>query len=250
MTVQVKGFGRRFGEKQVLQQVDFSVERGEIVSLLGTSGCGKSTVLRALAGLDPEYQGDISIDSDQRVGFIFQEPRLLPWKTVLANSTFGLKGDRKSNEDKARRYLDLVGLKDAEKLYPRELSGGMAQRAAIARALVTEPDILLLDEPFSALDAFTKMQLQELLLKIWEEFGTTIILVTHDIDEALYLSDRVLLLQGKPSTLAKDLKTSLSRPRSRGSAALGKWKEDILDSLEGKEQAYDYKLVTKIGQKA
>ncbi|MFB1098115.1 ABC transporter ATP-binding protein [Terribacillus sp. JSM ZJ617] len=250
MTLQVKALGRRFGEKQVLQQVDFSVGKGEIVSLLGTSGCGKSTVLRALAGLDSDYEGNISIPSDQRVGFIFQEPRLLPWKTVLANATFGLKGDRKENEAKARRYLELVGLKDAEKLYPRELSGGMAQRAAIARALVTEPDILLLDEPFSALDAFTKMQLQELLLKIWETTGATIILVTHDIDEALYLSDRVLLLQGRPSTLAKDLKIALSRPRSRGSAALGKWKEDILDSLEGKEQTYDYSLVTEIGQKA
>ncbi len=250
MTLQVKALGRRFGEKQVLQQVNFSVGKGEIVSLLGTSGCGKSTVLRALAGLDNDYEGNISIPSDQRVGFIFQEPRLLPWKTVLANATFGLKGDRKENEAKARRYLELVGLKEAEKLYPRELSGGMAQRAAIARALVTEPDILLLDEPFSALDAFTKMQLQELLLKIWETTGTTIILVTHDIDEALYLSDRVLLLQGRPSTLAKDLKIALTRPRSRGSAALGKWKEDILDLLEGKEQTYDYKLVTEIGQKA
>lgn len=250
MTLQVDKLGRRFGEKQVIQQVNFTVGKGEIVSLLGTSGCGKSTVLRALAGLDPDYEGNITIPSDQRVGFIFQEPRLLPWKTVLANAAFGLNGDRKNNEEKARRYLELVGLKEAEKLYPRELSGGMAQRAAIARALVTEPDILLLDEPFSALDAFTKMQLQELLLKIWEEFGTTIILVTHDIDEALYLSDRVLLLQGRPSTLAKDLKIALSRPRSRGSAALGKWKEDILGLLEGKEQIHDYNLVTEIGQKA
>ncbi|WP_077307677.1 ABC transporter ATP-binding protein [Terribacillus halophilus] len=250
MTVRVQSLGRCFGEKQVLQGVDFSVGQGEIVSLLGTSGCGKSTVLRALAGLDKEYEGSITIELGQRIGFIFQEPRLLPWKTVLANTTFGLKGDKRLNEEKARRYLELVGLKEAEKLYPRELSGGMAQRVAIARALVTEPDILLLDEPFSALDAFTKMQLQELLLKIWGEIRTTIVLVTHDIDEALYLSDRVLLLQGKPSTLAKDLKIALSRPRSRGSASLGKWKEDLLNLLEGKDTAYDYSLVTEVGQKA
>ena len=238
MSLELKNVSRTFSGKTVVQNISISVKPGEIIGLLGTSGCGKSTVLRAISGLDNEYDGEIDINGKKtkevhdETGFIFQEPRLLPWLTVIENIIFGLKGKKKENLERAEQYLTNVGLDDCGHLYPRQLSGGMAQRVAIARALVTSPEILLLDEPFSALDAFTKMQLQDLLLDIWNMYQSTLVLVTHDVDEALYLCDRVIILRGQPGEIVKEITIEEQRPRQRGSKDLANLKTEILESLE------------------
>lgn len=234
--LRVNRLSRTFdGGKAGFKQLSFSAAPGEIIGILGTSGCGKSTLLRVIGGLDSDYEGTVQLDGrtenkKQRVSIIFQEPRLMPWLTVIGNVSFGLK-DRDKRE-RAKKYIELVGLKGFEQYYPKMLSGGMAQRVAIARALVTSPDVLLLDEPFSALDAFTKLQLQDLLLNVWREYQTTMLLVTHDIDEALYLCDRLLVLRGQPGKLLQEIEVPASRPRSRGDVQLAKQKERILDLLD------------------
>ncbi|MCT2536060.1 ABC transporter ATP-binding protein [Aquibacillus koreensis] len=238
MSLELHNVGRTFKGKTAVQNISFSAKPGEIIGLLGTSGCGKSTILRAISGLDTDYDGDISINGNtskeihDTTGFIFQEPRLLPWLDVLENVTFGLKGKKQEKEVLAKEYIESVGLQGNEHLYPRELSGGMAQRVAIARALVTSPEILLLDEPFSALDAFTKMQLQDLLLDVWKTYQSTIVLVTHDIDEALYLCDRVIILRGQPGEIDRDILIEEKRPRARGSEKMAALKTEILESLD------------------
>lgn len=238
MTLKVSGLTRSFAGKAAVKDISLTAYPGEIIGLLGTSGCGKSTVLRAISGLDAGYEGTVSINGTttkevhDTTGFIFQEPRLLPWLTVLDNVTFGLGGKRKEKERSGKQYIEHVGLAGTEQLYPRQLSGGMAQRVAIARALVTSPEILLLDEPFSALDAFTKMQLQDLLLDVWKTYHSTIVLVTHDIDEALYLCDRIVILRGQPGEFDRELKVEQERPRARGSQELAEYKQEILESLE------------------
>ncbi|MDZ5470465.1 ABC transporter ATP-binding protein [Bacillus sp. 31A1R] len=220
------------------RNISFSAEHGEIIGLLGTSGCGKSTLLRTISGLDTLYAGSILLngcearDCDVNIGYMFQEPRLMPWLNVLENVLFGEKNQKNQRKDTALNLLELVGLKGFEKNYPKELSGGMAQRVAIARALFTSPDFLLLDEPFSALDAFTKMQLQDLLLSVWEKSKATLLLVTHDIDEALYLCDRLLIFRGQPGELCKEIKINHPRPRSRGDEELAKEKKHILSLLD------------------
>ncbi|MGP4040671.1 ABC transporter ATP-binding protein [Gracilibacillus sp. D59] len=238
MSLALRDVSRTFNGTTAVKNVNLEVKPGEIIGLLGTSGCGKSTLLRAISGLDPQYDGDIEINGTvskeihDTTGFIFQEPRLLPWLNVLDNVTFGLTGSRKEKENKAIDYLESVGLRGKEGLYPRELSGGMAQRVAIARALVTSPEILLLDEPFSALDAFTKMQLQDLLLDVWKKYQSTIVLVTHDIDEATYLCDRVVILKGQPGEVDREITITQDRPRDRGSEELAHLKSEILESLD------------------
>src|SRR5699024_8482592 len=192
----------------------------------------------AISGLDQTYEGDVVINYQvarairDTTGFIFQEPRLMPWLTVLDNVIFGLKGKKADKIERGRDYLKNVGLAGNEHLYPRELSGGMAQRVAIARALITSPEILLLDEPFSALDAFTKMQLQDLLLDIWKTHQTTIVLVTHDIDEATYLCDRIVILRGQPGEITSVRTIHEHRPRSRRSNRLARLKMEILENLD------------------
>lgn len=237
MSLELRNVSRTFDGKKVVNNISFSAKPGEIIGLLGTSGCGKSTLLRAISGLDTGYEGAITINGnkskavDDAVGFIFQEPRLFPWLNALENVTFGLKGDKRKKIDRAVEYLESVGLTGNEGLYPRQLSGGMAQRVAIARALVTSPEILLLDEPFSALDAFTKMQLQDLLLDIWKTHQSTIVLVTHDIDEATYLCDRIIILRGQPGEIDKEIEIKGARTHERGSKQLAIYKKEILDSL-------------------
>ena len=238
LTLVLNNVSRSFDGVKAVKNINLEVKKGEIVGLLGTSGCGKSTLLRTISGLDSGYDGVIQINEktsttvNKETGFIFQEPRLLPWLNVLENVVFGLEGKASDKQEKAKEILSIVGLEGKEKLYPKELSGGMAQRVAIARSLVMSPEILLLDEPFSALDAFTKMQLQDFLLDVWEKYHTTMILVTHDIDEALYLCDRVVILRGQPGEIVEELQVEEERPRNRGSEHLAQLKTTILTALD------------------
>ncbi|EIJ82155.1 ABC transporter-like protein [Bacillus methanolicus PB1] len=234
----IENVSRTFANGETgLKNINLTVQKGEIIGILGTSGCGKSTLLRVLSGLDEGYAGTVKIDGDivrsvhEKIGIIFQEPRLLPWLNVIDNVAFGLKNNDQKMEI-AKKYISLVGLAGFENHYPKDLSGGMAQRVAIARALVTAPEILLLDEPFSALDAFTKMQLQDLLLSIWEQYQSTMLLVTHDVDEALYLCDRIIILRGQPGEICDMLTIEQKRPRARGDAYLGQLKEKIINLLD------------------
>lgn len=238
MSIQVERFGRSFDGVTAVEDISFQAEPGEIIGLLGTSGCGKSTILRGVAGLDTDYEGTIRISGKEvngpsgELGIIFQEPRLMPWLTVLDNVCFGLEGPKEEQKQKALELLKVVGLEDFTGHYPKQLSGGMAQRTAIARALVTEPSTLLLDEPFSALDAFTKLQLQDMVLELWERYSPTMIIVTHDIDEALTLCDRIVILKGQPGELHDNVKVTPAKPRRKSDPKLAELKEYILESLD------------------
>ncbi|MDR3508503.1 MAG: ABC transporter ATP-binding protein [Caulobacteraceae bacterium] len=188
--VRLRGFTRRFGANTILHELDLDIGAGEFVALLGRSGSGKTTLLRTLAGLDPVHGQDVETPTARAV--VFQDPRLLPWKAVWKNVTLGLKGD--APRERAESALREVGLGHRLDAWPATLSGGEAQRAALARALVREPQLLLLDEPFAALDALTRLKMHELVLTLWRNHKPAVLLVTHDIDEAIALSDRVLVL--------------------------------------------------------
>jgi len=200
-----------FGALRVLEGISLTVERGEIVAILGPSGCGKSTLLRTIAGLDVHPIGDIAVEGE--VGYVFQEPRLFPWLTVERNVRFAAR----TPDERARvdDVLELTGLDGARSTLPKALSGGMAQRTALARALVRKPSVLLLDEPLAALDALRRMQLQEALAEIIAAVSATAILVTHDIEEALYLADRIVLLHGSPATIALEIVVPPHKHRNR-----------------------------------
>ncbi len=231
--------------RPVLENVNLTVRSGEFISLIGPSGCGKTTFLRLIIGLETAYEGDILLDG-KRIegpgldrGVVFQDHRLLPWLTVERNVGIGLEGKRNGrNSDRDRKrivqeHLELVGLKGFEKAYPGQLSGGMAQRAAIARALVNRPEILLLDEPLGALDALTRMHMQVELEKIrTQEARVTMIMVTHDVEEAVYLSDKVAIMSGRPGSFKKTISIPLARPRDRTSYDFMKLKEDILEEFQ------------------
>ncbi len=219
-----KSFSLNGQRLEVLRGLNLSVKGGEALAIVGPSGCGKTTLLRVLAGLEQPDRGEVRIDGAPVQGIgsqravIFQEPRLLPWLTVLQNVAFGLEVrglDRDGAQDKARHYISLVGLAGFEAAYPRQLSGGMAQRVGIARALTVQPEILLLDEPLGALDAMTKLTMQEELARIWREEGVTMILVTHDLEEAIHLADRVLVLAKENAAPPRLLDVDLPRPRDR-----------------------------------
>jgi sulfonate transport system ATP-binding protein len=205
----VKNVTRQFDGRVVLDDLDLDIAPGEFVAMLGVSGSGKSTLLRVLAGLDDEVTGEVDVRGP--VAVAFQEPRLLPWRRVLANVSLGLRVPDPVGS--ARHALAEVGLTERAAAWPLTLSGGEAQRAALARALVREPDLLLLDEPFSALDAITRIAMHELVLRLWERHQPAVLLVTHDVDEALLLADRVLVLaQGR---IALSCPVDLPRPRER-----------------------------------
>jgi len=229
---------KHFGQTRAIEGVAFDVEPGEVVSLVGTSGCGKSTLLRIVAGLDTDYRGEVSVLGRpprlhvEDVGLVFQEPRLLPWLTVAENVGFEL-GAAGARHPRVAELLAEVGLAEFANAYPKQLSGGMAQRAAIARGLFSRPRLLLLDEPFSAVDAFTRMRLQDLLLAIAARHGATLLLVTHDIGEAVYLSDRVLALSPRPSRLNGEVRIPLDRPRRRHDPELARLEAQALSLLEG-----------------
>ena len=206
----------------VLDDINLNIDKGEFISIIGHSGCGKSTLLKILAGLTGYTVGSVKIDGKElrdsadsaKCCMIFQDHRLLPWKTVRQNIAFGLYEDDKSEEN-INSYIEMVNLKGFENAYPHQISGGMAQRTAIARALVRKPEILLLDEPFGALDALTRIEMQKEVLNIRSYNHTTMILVTHDIDEAIYLSDRIIVTSNRPAAIKKEFKVELSRPRMR-----------------------------------
>ena len=224
---------KSFAGKPVVGDVAFTVSRGEIVSLVGPSGCGKSTLLRIVGGLDRDYDGQVSVLGGppqlhaREIGFVFQEPRLLPWLTVAQNVGFEL-GAKSARAPRVLELLSDVGLEDHADAYPKSLSGGMAQRAAIARGLFSRPALLLLDEPFSAVDAFTRMRLQDLLLSIARKHGTTLLLVTHDINEAVYLSDRVIALTGRPGRMGGEVVIATPAPRQRENPELVRWQGQAL----------------------
>ncbi|HTM10520.1 MAG TPA: ABC transporter ATP-binding protein [Verrucomicrobiae bacterium] len=208
-----------------LHNVSFSVRNKEFVCLLGPSGCGKTTLIRIIAGLIRADRGEIRVNGKPVTApgrdrcMVFQQFGLLPWRTVLGNVEFGLEIEgmgRAEREKIAREYLALVGLSGFESYYPHQISGGMQQRVGIARALSKKPDILLMDEPFGAVDAQTREQLQEELLKIWNKTDTTVIFVTHSIDESIYLSDRVIIMQSRPGRIKEEVKIDLPRPRWEG----------------------------------
>jgi sulfonate transport system ATP-binding protein len=224
---------------EALRDINLKIRKGEFVSIIGASGCGKSTLLRIIGGLDKEYKGKALFEgkpilspSRQR-GFIFQDIRLLPWLTVEDNIKFSLPYKTPDIDDIVSRKLEIVNLKGFEKAYPKQLSGGMAQRVAIARALANQPKVLLLDEPFGALDAITKIRLQEEMLRIWENEKITMILVTHDIDEAVYLGNRVVVMTNRPGRIQKIHDIKLANPRSRISYEFNIQKETIYKEFFG-----------------
>jgi len=223
--VQVRQLTRRFGEHTVLNELDLEIETGSFVALLGRSGSGKSTLLRTLAGLDPAPTGTLRVP--QRCGVVFQEPRLVPWKTVKQNVALGLRASEP--EDLISKALQEVGISHRVQAWPLTLSGGEAQRAALARALVRDPELLLLDEPFAALDALTRLQMQRLVAHLWQRHAATILLVTHDVDEALLLADRVLVLeQGR---VGEDLSIHLERPRRTTQPEFAHLRDHLLKQL-------------------
>jgi len=251
LSVSLRDVSRSFAQgsaepRNVLREIDLEIAPGEIVALLGPSGCGKSTLLRQISGLDAPDFGEVLIDGtalvgiDQRSAIAFQEPRLLPWRSIERNVELGLdRGTPKaSGTARVRELLALVGLEGSRQLRPRQISGGMAQRASLARALARNPGVLVLDEPFGALDALTRLNMQDLLLDVHTAEPTTVILVTHDVDEALYLSDRVVLLGDEPGARANSgavIRSVITvpgrRPRDRGDATLAHLRAELLTGL-------------------
>src|SRR5215207_2293669 len=246
-TVAFRGIGRAFknsgGVRPVLRAIELQVAAGEIVAILGPSGCGKSTLLRIAGGLDRPTAGEVTIGHepvgpyDVRCAVGFQEPRLLPWRTIGRNVALGLPRGTPRHAGRAHvaRLLDLVGLADFADHRPHEVSGGMAQRASLARALARNPEVLLLDEPFGALDALTRLKMQDLLLDVHAAEPTTVLFVTHDVDEALQLADRIVLLGSEGETPGADIRQTVvvpgHRPRDRGSAELAELRGRLLDGL-------------------
>lgn len=236
-----KVFGNRSGDGTlVLRDINLSVRENEFVTLVGRSGCGKTTLLNIVAGLEPVTSGEVRIGGrpvrgpGQGQGVVFQQHALFPWLTAIDNVAFGCRKHPMSPEEKkdyCRQLLQLVGLEASADKYPRELSGGMQQRVAIARALALDPQILLMDEPFGALDELTRIELQQELLRIWEARKKTVIFVTHSIEEALVLSDRVILLAPHPGRVHKDVPITLPRPRSRTDPRFNALYEDIWNGL-------------------
>ena len=227
-------------ELRVLDQVDLSVEPGGFVGIVGPSGCGKSTLLRLVVGLDDAYEGEIVLDGEHVAGtslsrgIVFQDHRLLPWLTLRDNIGLGLQNSALSEPARRERIaelLELVGLTGFELVYPHQLSGGMAQRAAIARGLVTEPEILLLDEPLGALDALTRVRLQDELLRIWQRERISMILVTHDVEEAIVLAERIVVMQSNPGRIADVIDLDLPYPRDRASHELADVRRRVLTSM-------------------
>ena len=226
-----------YGQKvDVLKDINLEVQEGEFIAIVGHSGCGKSTLLKIIAGLEKNDTGLVTVDGKEvdgpgmDRGMIFQEHRLFPWMSIEKNVQLGLKGLSKEEKTKlSDQYLELVKLSEFKKAYPSQLSGGMSQRAAIARSLVSQPEVLLLDEPFGALDVLTEIELQEELLKIRERFHNTMLMVTHDIEEAVYLADRIVVMSARPGRIKDVIKVELGTYRDRGGSDFAHYKKKIFD---------------------
>jgi ABC-type nitrate/sulfonate/bicarbonate transport system ATPase subunit len=222
-----------------LDGISFSIAAGELVSLVGPSGCGKSTLLRLVAGLDFPDIGELLVGEERIVGpsaergLVFQDPNLFPWLTVRRNIEAGLvaRGVLREKRTEVNEFMRLVGLEAFANAYPHHLSGGMAQRIALARALINHPKVLLLDEPLGALDAFTRMRMQDEVLRLWENRRTTMLLVTHDIDEAIYMSHRILIMTPAPGRIDREIHIDLTRPRDRTSDSFLRFRTEILEHL-------------------
>jgi NitT/TauT family transport system ATP-binding protein len=237
-----KKFHDQDNDLEILKDIDLTIDDGEFLCIAGPSGCGKTTLLRMIAGLDFPNTGNIT-ENDVPVespsperGFVFQQYSLFPWRTVLDNVAFGLEVKRIDTNERysmARKYIEMVGLSPFEDSYPHQLSGGMKQRVAIARALVNEPDSLLMDEPFAALDVLSRHKLQEELVRIWEEEHKTIVFVTHNVDEAVFLADRVVVLSPRPGKIIKTFNIELERIRDRTAPEFIELKKEITSLLEG-----------------
>ena len=218
--------------------VDAVIQPGEFISLIGPSGCGKSTCLRMIAGLESPDAGEVDLDGkqitgpDSDLGLVFQDPTLFPWLNIRDNVAFGPRVHQQKSRDEVEYFIHLVGLEGFELSYPHQLSGGMAQRAALARALVNHPKVLLLDEPFGALDAFTRIKMQEELKKLWRARKTTAVMVTHDVEEAVYLSDRIFTMTPRPARVKKVVDVTLGEHRNRSSPEFLAMKQEILDILD------------------
>lgn len=239
-TLSIQNVNKSFtvdGQKvDVLKDINLEVQEGEFIAIVGHSGCGKSTLLKIIAGLEKNDTGLVTVDGKEvngagmDRGMIFQEHRLFPWMSIEKNVQLGLKGLSKEEKTKlSDQYLELVKLSEFKKAYPSQLSGGMSQRAAIARSLVSQPEVLLLDEPFGALDALTKIELQEELLKIRERFHNTMLMVTHDIEEAVYLADRIVVMSERPGRIKDVIKVELGTYRDRGGSDFAHYKKKIFD---------------------
>ncbi len=253
--IALSGVGKRYENPQgetvaALYGVDLRIEPGSFVSLIGPSGCGKSTMLRLIAGLIAPDEGTLTLDgarlskpgSDR--GFMFQEHTLFPWLSIYENVAFGLRARGIYHADEVQALLRLVGLEGFEKYYPHQLSGGMCQRAALARALAGRPKVLLLDEPLGALDAFTRMNIQDELLRIWREQRMTMVMVTHDVDEAVYLSDQIVVMTPRPGRITRIVPVKLAHPRARSSDDFLHCRAEVLRLLDfgGVVQEPDYYL--------
>ncbi|MBQ7901183.1 MAG: ABC transporter ATP-binding protein [Clostridia bacterium] len=229
------------GETQVnaLSNINLTVKKGEFVSIIGSSGCGKTTLLRLIAGLDKPQSGKLYLDDeeitapDPKRGYVFQQGSLFGWLTVEKNIASGLKARHvyRVNKHKVAEYIEMVGLTGFEKSYPHQISGGMAQRVAIARALINDPEVLLLDEPMGALDSFTRADIQDKLLQLKKNNDATMILVTHDVDEAIYLSDRIVIMTPRPGKISEIMEINLEHPRHRGGTEFLAIRRNILEKF-------------------
>jgi sulfonate transport system ATP-binding protein len=243
--LQISGVSKQFRMNgtalNVLESLDLSVAPGEFLTIVGASGCGKSTLLRLIAGLDTAFDGTVTLDNERVTqtsldrGLVFQEPRLFPWLTVAQNVALGLLNaglGKAAAHQVVMENIKLVGLLGFQDAYPHQLSGGMAQRAAIARGLVNRPRVLLLDEPFGALDALTRARLQDELQHIWASEAITMLLVTHDVEEAVYLGDRVVVMAPRPGRIAASFDIDVPRPRHRASQSLATLRDRVMAALE------------------
>lgn len=237
---------------EVLKDVNLDIKPGEFLSFIGPSGCGKTTLMRLIAGLDKPESGELYLD-DKKIegtnyerGYVFQQANLFPWYTIEKNIAAGLIARKvyEKKKDEIAHYIDIAGLKGFENVYPHQISGGMAQRASLVRALINEPKVLLLDEPLGALDSFTRFALQDKILELWKERGTTMILVTHDVDEAVYLSDKVVIMTPRPGKVEEIINIDLKRPRKRTSEEFMKYRTEILEKLNlvSKPEPIEYYL--------
>ncbi|MBQ1833628.1 MAG: ABC transporter ATP-binding protein [Treponema sp.] len=250
--IKIQNVNKSFDDIHVLNNFTLDIQPGSFVSLIGPSGCGKSTLLRIIGGLEKKFQGEVLLDGEKIKkagsdrGFAFQGSNLFPWLTVYGNVAFGLKARKifKEKKQDVTDIINLVGLKGFENSYPHQISGGMQQRASLARALVGHPKVLLLDEPLGALDAFTRMNLQDEILRIKKENDMTMLMVTHDVDEAIYMSDKVVVMSARPSKVEAVIDIELPRPRARIQDAFAIYRNKILEILNygGKVQEVEYNI--------